>query len=407
MATIDISSKLGVDYSINWLKQNNIDSVIRYISRGDQTKCIDVNELQALIGAGIAVGIVYELYGGSPEYGGLAASINAASGKLDGEYALKTLKQLRVPQGVVVYFAVDTDVDNNNDINTYVIPYFQSAKQTIGGYYRIGAYGCGSTCAAALDTAGCDKAWLANANLWTGYQQFLAEGRAAIIQGKGSNQSSYDPDTIKDTDWGSFKSLAASAPAATAAAIAAAVPPVPPALAAPVPPAGDPPWLATARTFLGNMWSSGNPPSWMAHLLDGIAKENASVPGMAAYILELQSGYHEWCGMFVGGCLAAAGYPVPFNAADETGSLAYAPAWDTYGTEVPPEQIQPGDIMRWGWTTGGEHVTFYSGLFPNDDFYHCLGGNQAVQSGGYGVTIGLLPMDAQLKHIRRPPAALS
>jgi cell wall-associated NlpC family hydrolase len=125
---------------------------------------------------------------------------------------------------------------------------------------------------------------------------------------------------------------------------------------------------------------------------------------MAAYISELQSGYHEWCGMFVGGCLAAAGYPVPFNAADETGSLAWAPAWDNYGMEVPRDQIQPGDIMRWGWRNGGEHVTFYSGLFPNDDFYHCLGGNQTVQSGGYGVTIGLLPIDAELKHIRRPPA---
>jgi kumamolisin len=205
---IDISSKLGVDYSINWLRQNNIGTVVRYISRGDQTKCIDAKELQTLITAGITVGIVYEMNGGSPEFGGLAASINATSGTLDGGYALKTLKALGVPQGVVVYFAVDTDVDNNNDINTYVIPYFRAAKQAIGGYYRTGAYGCGSTCAAALNSAGCDKAWLANASGWTGYQQFLAGGRAAIIQGKGPNHGSYDPDTIKDSDWGGFASTA-------------------------------------------------------------------------------------------------------------------------------------------------------------------------------------------------------
>jgi len=191
--------------------------VIRYISRGDQTKCINANELQALISASITVGIVYEMDGGSPEFGGLPGSITAATGKLDGGYALKTLKALGVPQGIVVYFAVDTDVDNNNDINTYVIPYFQAAKQAIGGYYRTGAYGCGSTCAAALDTAGCDKAWLANASLWTGYQQFLAGGRAAIVQGKGSNNSSYDPDTIKDSDWGGFKALVTSTTSADVA----------------------------------------------------------------------------------------------------------------------------------------------------------------------------------------------
>ena len=55
----------------------------------------------------------------------------------------------------------------------------------MGDAYRIGAYGCGATCAAALDTAGCDKAWLANAPDWCGYRQFLDEGRAAIVQGKG------------------------------------------------------------------------------------------------------------------------------------------------------------------------------------------------------------------------------
>jgi hypothetical protein len=74
-----------------------------------------------LINASINVGIIYEMDGGSPEFGGLAASINAAYGGYDGAYALRTLQALGAPQGTVVY-------------------------------------GCGATCAAALDTAGCDKA---------------------------------------------------------------------------------------------------------------------------------------------------------------------------------------------------------------------------------------------------------
>jgi hypothetical protein len=211
MNAIDVSSRLDVGYSLDWLRQNGIDSVIRYISRSDSAKCIDGRELQALIDAGVAVGIIYEMDGGSPAFGGLAASINAAYGGYDGAYALQTLQALGVPQGAVVYFAVDTDVDNNDDINAYVIPYFQAAKQALGGTYRIGAYGCGATCAAALDTAGCDKAWLANAPGWTAYRQFLDEGRAAIVQGKGPNLADYDPDTIMDADWGGFNALSAAA----------------------------------------------------------------------------------------------------------------------------------------------------------------------------------------------------
>ena len=211
MNAIDVSSRLDVGYSLDWLRRNGIESVIRYISRSHSAKCIDVGELQALIDAGVAVGIIYEMDGGSPAFGGLAASINATCGGYDGAYALRTLQALGVPQGAVVYFAVDTDVDNNDDINAYVIPYFQAAKQAMGDAYRIGAYGCGATCAAALDTAGCDKAWLANAPDWCGYRQFLDEGRAAIVQGKGPNLADYDPDTIMDADWGGFTALTAAA----------------------------------------------------------------------------------------------------------------------------------------------------------------------------------------------------
>jgi Domain of unknown function (DUF1906) len=209
VSAIDIARKLGADtqsYSLDWLHQKGIDAVLRYISSGDQAKCIDAREMAELIGAGITVGIVYELTGGSPKFGGLPGSIDSTHGASDGAYALQTLKSLGVPPGSVVYFAVDTDVDNNTDINTYVIPYFTAAKQTLGGYYRIGVYGCGSTCAAALNSAGCDKAWLANATGWNGYSKFLASGRASIIQGRATD--GYDPDTIVESDWGGFTTLA-------------------------------------------------------------------------------------------------------------------------------------------------------------------------------------------------------
>lgn len=183
MTAIDTEGKFGKDYDAAWLQQSGINTVLRYISSGEQAKCIDADELQSFMENGITVGIIYELWGGSK---GLPGSIDAANGTADGGYALRTLRALRVPENVVVYFAVDTSVDTNDDINTYVIPYFQAAKQAMGGYYRIGAYGCGSTCAAALSAADCDKALLANATSWDGYNTFLASGRAAIVQGAWS-----------------------------------------------------------------------------------------------------------------------------------------------------------------------------------------------------------------------------
>ena len=126
MTAIDTGGKFGKDYNAAWLQQSGIDTVLRYISSGDQTKCIDAVELQSFMANRIKIGIIYELWGGSK---GLPGSIDAANGTADGDYALRTLQALSVPENVVVYFAVDTSVDTNADINTYVVPYFQAAKQ--------------------------------------------------------------------------------------------------------------------------------------------------------------------------------------------------------------------------------------------------------------------------------------
>lgn len=162
---------------------------------------------------------------------------------------------------------------------------------------------------------------------------------------------------------------------------------------------GDPPWLAKARTYLGKTWSNDDPPSWMIDLIDGIKNNaaNKDTPGFAAYCDQLKHGYRAWCGIFVAGCLAAAGKPVPFAQGNDLLSFAWAPAFDSYGTAAVP--LQPGDILRFGWHGGGEHVTFYEGVYPNDDLYHILGGNQ-----GHAVNIKTEPMDDELKFARRPPA---
>lgn len=166
---------------------------------------------------------------------------------------------------------------------------------------------------------------------------------------------------------------------------------------------GDPPWLVKARSFEGFRWASDNPPEQMKEWIDLIETNSPNIPGLAQYCNVLASGYRPWCGMFVAAMLAEAGLPPVFAGTDDTDRFAWAPAWDKYGTKVDIENGElphPGDVMRFSWHGGGEHVTFYDHPVETDDLYHCCGGNQGS---GHVVSIEGMPMNC-IVAVRRPPA---
>ena len=169
-------------------------------------------------------------------------------------------------------------------------------------------------------------------------------------------------------------------------------------------PTADPPWLVKARTFVGFTWASGGPPPMIKTLLNLIKTTSPNIQGLAKYCNNLASGgYWPWCGGFVAGMLAEAGLPPVFTGPDDTDRFAWAPAWDNYGTKVDienGERPQPGDIMRFAWHGGGEHVTFYDHPVESDDLYHCCGGNQDQ---AHHVSIVGMPMNC-IVAVRRPPA---
>jgi hypothetical protein len=202
-----------------------------------------------------------------------------------------------------------------------------------------------------------------------------------------------NPNSVKTTvDWDFVSYL--DAPPATATSGT-----TPATQTTPAAPIGDPPWLVEARKHLGSKWTSGPPPQWMSDLIDGIKNNaaNKNAPGFAAYCDQFKTGYFEWCGIFAAGVLASAGKSVPYVQGQDTSSYAWAPAWDSYGTAVT-DPI-PGDMIRYGWSSGGEHITMYESLHGEDDYYHCIGGNQTGQS----VSIAMMPMDSEVKAIRRAP----
>jgi lysozyme family protein len=169
-------------------------------------------------------------------------------------------------------------------------------------------------------------------------------------------------------------------------------------------PAADPPWLVKARTFQGFTWASGGPPAQMKSWLNLIKTTSPNIQGLAQFCDGLASGgYWAWCGGFVAAMLAEAGLPPVFSGPDDTDRFAWAPAWDVYGTKVDinnGESPRPGDIMRFAWHGGGEHVTFYDHPVETDDLYHCCGGNQGS---AHVVSIEGMPMNC-IVAVRRPPA---
>jgi hypothetical protein len=175
-------------------------------------------------------------------------------------------------------------------------------------------------------------------------------------------------------------------------------------------PAADPPWLVKARSFQGNAWASGAAPQWIDDWLNLIKTKSPNIPGLAEYCdgfaAQGARGEFPWCGVFVASMLAEAGLPPVFSGPNDTDRFAWAPAWDSYGTKVDIENgelPQPGDIMRFAWHSGGEHVTFYDHPVETDDQYHCCGGNQGKT---HVVSIEPMPMNC-IAAVRRPPTVVA
>lgn len=174
--------------------------VVRYLTRFGGWKLVKPAEAQAIKAKGMKLALVYEDFGGTKNY----SDINAASGKLHGEFAKLYAPKVGAPDGTIIWFAVDTDA-HGAQISGFIVPYFRAIKEVFGDKFRVGIYGCGAACAACLDAGVCDAAWLANAVGWNGYQAFLKSARYTLLQRRESKLfGGIDPDEANG-DYGGFE----------------------------------------------------------------------------------------------------------------------------------------------------------------------------------------------------------
>lgn len=94
---------------------------------------------------------------------------------------------------------------------------------------------------------------------------------------------------------------------------------------------------------------------------------------------EIKSDETSWCSICVGSAAVEANLPIPAVNVN-----MMARSWLTWGVEVKPENIQPGDVAIWprgdpkGWQG---HVNVVKEVLPSGKI-KCIGGNQSAPAGG-------------------------
>src|SRR5262245_38912266 len=180
---------------IGCLTSQAVTAVIRHYapSTRQPDKRLTRAEAEALITAGISVGVVHQSGGNSP------GAFSAAQGKRDANYAVDyAVNTIGQPSGSTIYFAVDYDA-KLTDVTNRIVPYFLAVKEVCargldGNSYEVGGYGSGLVLKKLLDDRIITYAWLSQSTGHQGSAAFKASNRWTLFQHLPSTVCSLDVD---------------------------------------------------------------------------------------------------------------------------------------------------------------------------------------------------------------------
>lgn len=165
------------------LREAGVTGVIRYYARATSQpeKRLIREEAQAILAAGMSVGVVHEAAGNAPS--AFSGTIGQADATYAFGYAARTIGQ---PAGSAIYFAIDYDC-SDDDVTNAIIPHFRAIAAVAGSgdtpKYAIGAYGNGLVLRRLLAEKLVAHAWLSQSTGFREYQSFLESGAWALRQG--------------------------------------------------------------------------------------------------------------------------------------------------------------------------------------------------------------------------------
>ncbi len=122
----------------NELKAKGYSIVGRYIT-GSTFKVLRDNEPQRILDNGLYFFPIFQESSTSVSY------FTEARAKLDAEKSVRAARKFRIPEGNVIYFAVDLDA-TEEQIKNYILPYFAALYQNVDTAYKIGVYGTRNVC---------------------------------------------------------------------------------------------------------------------------------------------------------------------------------------------------------------------------------------------------------------------
>lgn len=186
-----------LDYSAGWpapaaIRAGGYVGVVRYIGTAGHPKNLTRAEAQAMLAAGIPVGLVYELTAGWMLAGRAAGAAAAAAAIADAEHCKVGVR--------CVYFACDVDVMTSGQMGA--VEQCLAGAAGVLGLDRVGVYGEADVIDACLSGRHARKGWQTRA--WSGGR---LSARAHLLQQIGyvyPGGVQCDHSTVLRTDWGQW-----------------------------------------------------------------------------------------------------------------------------------------------------------------------------------------------------------
>lgn len=146
-----------------YLKSNGYQIVGRYLTGGN-FKQLRPGEPKRILEAGLSFFPIFQESGTDLSY------FTSDNGIIDAKSAIHGAKKHGIPNGNVIYFAVDTD-PTDAQITNYILPYFASLKNymrdQMNNIFKIGIYGTRNTCTRVMNAGYAETCFVSDMS--TGY----------------------------------------------------------------------------------------------------------------------------------------------------------------------------------------------------------------------------------------------
>lgn len=120
------------------LKNGGYHIVGRYLT-GTEFKVLRANEPKRILDNGLSFFPIFQESGTDITY------FTRERGKKDALKAVRAARKFKIPEGNVIYFAVDLD-PQNADITNYILPYFRELSNNMDKGFKTGVYGTRNVC---------------------------------------------------------------------------------------------------------------------------------------------------------------------------------------------------------------------------------------------------------------------